>query len=126
MKYIRLNSFVVEFEDWMRIEGDTLIIGGAKHKIVDQADKLEDICDEIIFILEDSPIPYSTPYQYDKKNKMEWFKTETEIDIGFGFMKKIKEKYLAIWTYVSNQPTLKSVAKMKCLLPNGEVDWRLL
>ena len=96
-------------------------------EIIAQADTIEELCDEIIFILEDASIPYSSPYQYNKEKEMEWFKTETEIDIGFGFMKKIKEKFLAIWTKGNkDEPILKSVAKMKGVLPNGEVDWELL
>ena len=35
--------------------------------------------------------------------------------------------YGAIWTTGEHdEPILKSVAKMKCILPNGEIDWELL
>ena len=51
MKYIRTKNFVVELETWMKIDKDILIIGGATHKIVKQADTIRDLIQsgDIIF-----------------------------------------------------------------------------
>jgi len=119
MKYIRTEDNLYEIEStFVDYKGKT-IYQTVKNGIIDETeivkvgDKIEEVCDEIIFILEGSPIPYSAPYQYDRERKMEWFKIETEIDIGFGFTEKIKEKFLAIWTKGEHsEPILKTVAKL--------------
>ena len=49
MKYIRTKDFVVELEPWMKIDKEILIIGGATHKIVKQANTIEELCDGFIF-----------------------------------------------------------------------------
>lgn len=48
MKYIRLKSFITDFASWMKIDGDILSIGGAEHKIIAQADTVEELCDGFI------------------------------------------------------------------------------
>ena len=84
-----------------------------QNMILKQADTIEELCDEIVFDLGNHYIPYTSPYQYNAKEAIDWFKTVKEIDLGFGFMVKIEEKFLAIWTKGEHDELiLKSVAKM--------------
>lgn len=47
-KYIRLKSFITNFESWMEINGENLSIGGVKYKIIGQADTIEELCDNFM------------------------------------------------------------------------------
>ena len=120
MKYIRTKDGCITEGNFEIGKTITTLYGDEPITKENTADTIEELCDEIIFILEGSPIPYSAPYQYDKERKTEWFKTETEIDIGFGFTEKIKEMFLAIWTKGEHgKPILKPVAKMN---DKGELE----
>lgn len=43
MKYIRTKTFITVFEERMRIVDNYLIIGGCQHKIIKQADTIEEL-----------------------------------------------------------------------------------
>jgi hypothetical protein len=50
MKYIRTKTFITDLANWMEVDGKTLIIGGAKHEIIAQADNIEDLFDEFVWV----------------------------------------------------------------------------
>lgn len=55
-------------------------------------------------------------------------KAKTKFEVAIILARKYKYKvYGAIWVEGKhNEPILKSVAKMKGILPNGKIDWKLL
>lgn len=54
MRYIRTKTFITELANWMEVDGKTLIIGGAEHKIIGQADTIEELCDEFVMVDEEN------------------------------------------------------------------------
>ena len=84
MKYIRTKKFITELESYMTIENNILIIGGAEHKIVKQADTIEELCDEFVFITSKRKFI----------NKMDFRK----IELLFGKEEQLLEMFGAIWT----------------------------
>ena len=108
MKYIRTRNFIVELETWMEIGNDTLFIGGARHKIVKQADTIEELYDG--YVIE------------SKNNPAIWF----EITCDEFSRQKPSFNYWIIYAYIKTDKGLIYVAKMKGILPSGEIDWELL
>lgn len=87
-----------------------------ENAIIKQADTISELCDEFVYVKKsEKPITVSI-----EKDMMFFSKP-------FRFMKiehALKEGtiYGAIWT----DKGLSYVAKMKGILPNGEIDWELL
>lgn len=87
-----------------------------KKYIIKSADTIKELCDELVLIEEDYPTILE---ELDFKGKTYLRRNEYE------FLRKLPEKpiiYGAIWT----DKGLIYVAKMKGVLPNGEIDWQLL
>ena len=117
MKYIRTEETIFEVVD----ENDLIYKVVAKNKkntyskskcqtnVVSQAETIEELFDE--FIVNDSK-PHIL----------------RDIFLSGGRMAgKTPQTFGAIWIVGKfGEPILKSVAKMKGVLPNGEIDWELL
>ena len=87
MRYIRTKTFITDLASWMKIDGKTLIIGGAKHEIVKQADTIEELCDE--FVIKPS---FSKAFLHDEDKQSLKSVKKKAIEIG------CFEIYGAIWT----------------------------
>lgn len=87
--------------------------------VIKQADTIEKLCDEKVAIRKSNHTPclghFSGPYFFQE-------------DSGWlGRVDSYEKIYCAIWTKGKHDELiLKSVAKMKGVLPNGEIDWELL
>ena len=99
-----VNYFYIDFSEHLRLTFDKKEL--RKYK---QADTIKELCDEYVLL--------------DKELNHRHIITSAQ-----GFMpSKDYELYGAIWiTGEHNEPILKSVAKVKGILPNGEIDWELL
>lgn len=86
-------------------------------EVIKQADTIPELFDELVLV---------APYRFRRP------KTATELEKDFEEMidlytSKDDTIYGAIWTKGEHdEPILKSIAKMKGVLPNGEIDWELL
>lgn len=109
MKYIRTKSFITKFEDWMEINGSLLSIGSIKYKIIEQADTIEELCDEYVII-----------DYIDNRHGITFYYTFEDARNEIARHPKESALYGAIWVFDSNgAPTLKSVAKMN---EKGELE----
>ena len=83
-------------------------------EVIKQADTIEELCDEFV-VFGEHIIPNHTHFS-------------SLTDVGIKSCLEAKAAiYGAIWTKGKHdEPILKSVAKMKGVLPNGEIDWELL
>lgn len=120
MKYIRTKNEIFEV---IKEDGNWIICISAfermkkcqcclkKHAIIKQADTIEELCDEFVVAYEDGArIVYGD---------LEWAKVKAKASLELGNKSII---YGAIWT----DKGLIYKAKMKGVLPNGEIDWELL
>lgn len=109
MKYIRTQNGIIEtasLKNLSQEEKDILIEG------IKQANTIPELCDEFVVIHKELNGSH-TVHRYNGLGKSEY---EAGNDV-----------YGAIWTKGEHdEPILKSVAKMKGILPNGEIDWELL
>lgn len=114
MKYIRTKDGRIIDTTKYYIENSNLFKNGAWREYeeelknaIKQADNIKELCDEFVFICED------------------FNKPQLVIPMNFDYCKKEfnhTEIYGAIWT----NKGLIYKAKMKGVLPNGEIDWELL
>jgi len=130
MKYIRTNDGVYKFEDFTKTRGEvclnhygyqtkdgvcllgTLAEWKKDGKFANNIEKLFD--------------KYVVVKQFDDFKKIgSFYECEYEIDC---FKRKIKSNnpILAIYGAIWTEWGLKYAAKMKGVLPNGEIDWELL
>ena len=96
--------------------------------IIKQADTIEELCDEVV-----CEQTHTLMRPYFKKHDDEGFPDETYHE---GIVNAIRKGHFnaknfdwfgAIWTTGDNgEPILKSVTKLKGILPNGEIDWELI
>ena len=81
-----------------------------KDEVVEVADNVEELCDEFVVVS-------SLCRSLLNENEQQDIKRFAKSNNGYG----------AIWIKGEHgEPILKSVAKMKGFLPNGEIDWELL
>ena len=113
MIYLRTNSFIVQYEDWMKIEDNTLIIGGIGYEIVKQSSNVEELFD-LIVENHNGEYNFYSPKVLHTKNNLEVLKR----------IKKNKKSlvYGAIWT----SGGLYFEAMMLAVCSNGEIIWRVL
>jgi len=116
MNYIRTKNELVEFNIIRKIMPDVYEVKDIKdrylHKeeILKQADTIEELCDCCILVGNNNHIPCNKlPYKYYQELARYY---ELEDFVVYG----------AIWT----SKGLIYKAKMKGILPNGEIDWELL
>ena len=119
MKYIRTkeNVYLVHHEDnafyfiWVEIEKAYTLI--PKEEIITQADTIEELCDfcEIDYTDNIYEIYDLTQEEYPKGF------IENHIDDGL---------IISVFVGLKTNKGLIYVAKMKGVLPNGEIDWELL
>lgn len=107
MKYIRTKD-----EIYLNILDGVLSPQTWIDRVIEEADTIEDLCDEFVLV---------APYRFKRP------KTATELEkelyemINF-YTDKDDKIYGAIWT----DGGLIYKARMKGVLPNGEIDWELL
>lgn len=93
--------------------------------IVKQADTIKELCDEYIIVQSNGKYHTSHSNSF-MKDYINAFIKQTKV-FENGSMVYIKDIVGAIWiTDAKSIPTLKPVAKMKGVLPNGEIDWELI
>lgn len=130
MKYIRLKNKIVKIED----EDSECYYFNKLKKFVYKdegyqiADTIEELCDEVV-----CEQTHTLMRPYFKKHDDEGFPDETYHE---GIVNAIRKGHFnaknfdwfgAIWTTGDNgEPILKSVTKLKGILPNGEIDWELI
>lgn len=123
MKYIRTKDGIYNAIKEFRI-GDMIFAPyNGLVKIIDQADTIEELCDEFVDTsdLRGTNTGGWLYDEFDSKNKcLVYYEHDERKTIPLNeFEDKI---YGAIWT----DKGLIYVAKAKGVLPNGEIDWELL
>lgn len=112
MKYIRTKDGIHKcregFEDWEK-----------GHDEIKSANAIEELCDGLILLM-------GKPYfcEYDNKNKKLYYYGNYSGNYA-RFELDTLEK-LEVYSYIKTDKGLIYVAKMKGVLPNGEIDWELL
>lgn len=125
MKYIRTKDGIYEPTAWQCDLSGELILVKAYNKfgndtvfakdIVKEADTIEELCDEFVSnnkLLEPK-------YIYSNESLIQSWRNRFEDEITVNGNKDIKG---AIWT----EGGLIYAAKIKGILPNGEINWELL
>lgn len=88
-----------------------------------EADTIEELCDEYIVVNASTGQWHRTFHWFDAKELKFWFGKEMPALVKEGKF----DVYAAIMANGEHdEPVLKSVAKMKGVLQNGEIDWVLL
>lgn len=117
MKYIRTKDGYIFNQE------DTDFESIKPEYIIKQADTIEELCDEFDWKWNKKEFPYSTARQHDRYNGYGDLKRAIRGEENYGkYLNQDYEIYGAIWT----DKGLIYVAKMKGVLPNGEIDWELL
>lgn len=119
-KYIRTKTEIKKIETTLNNKElfDYLAqFDNYKDDLIKAVDTIEEAFDEFVV---------AAPYRF------KFPKTASEVNRDFDEMKDFYTDkddiiYGAIWTTGEHgEPILKSIAKMKGILPNGEIDWELL
>ena len=116
MKYIRTKDRVSRVDTKLSCKAlyEYLIqFDNYKNDLVQTADTIEELCDVVVYVKEgyDNHVEHIKDFQNRNKKLFD----------------KDLIVYGAIWVEGEhNEPIIKSVAKMKGVLPNGEIDWALL
>ena len=127
MKYIRTKNQIIEIDNnkysLIKLNGNKLLnvkineFGGIKREyIIKQADTIKELCDKFAMKTNVS----DEPFLLDKISEVKVLKKQIKNYSQIKYLKKII--YGAIWT----DKGLIYKAKMKGVLPNGEIDWELL
>jgi len=95
----------------------------AKTEIFKQADTIWELCDEFDWKWDGKEFPYSTARQHVRYSGYGDLKRAMREEENYGkYLNYDYEIYGGIW--IDEGFIYK--AKMKCVLPNGEIDWKLL
>lgn len=124
MKYIRTkDGRITTLKDELMDNPGLWILGG-KENILEIVDTVEDLFDEFRGI-------WINYYESEKKDAHEEYHYDKEKNVFYNDFEELTHKeaiekfdafYGAIWT----NKGLIYKAKMKGILPNGEIDWELL
>lgn len=118
MKYIRTKDdiealYINEFTEY----------GKEYYKNSKIADTVEELFDDFIWKWNEKEFPYSTARQYRRYGGCGDLKRAIRVEKNYGkSLNYDYEIYGAVWT----DKGLIYKAKMKEILPNGEIDWELL
>lgn len=114
MKYIKTKDEIFEYNPLLNVS--------VYKDAIEEADSIEELIDEKVLIEKDGNPTLLEEVDFDRNiylriNEYEFATQLPNNPIIYG----------SIWIYNNDGvPTLKPVAKMKGVLPNGEIDWELL
>lgn len=134
MRYIRTTDGRISYlrrepnekaADYEMLTSSGMLTYRREDEVIKVADNVEELCDEFVAIAEDeSPYLFSI---YENNDKKYVYINEENAEPLLETFIKNKIIHGAIWAKGEHdEPILKSVAKMKGVLPNGEIDWELI